>query len=248
MENPTSFDLNRAIEQWRENLAQSPAFCCGNLDELESHLRDSVAALQTRGLSASEAFLVASRRIGASNALETEFGKVNGQAIWLDRFFWMLIGLQVWGFISGAIGLITRNALFFGLYGAGYDFKAHGYTLSTTLFTLVNLAGFTGSLALCWWLFCRKGQRFGRWFATWLQSRGALALSFGALYLLSLSIGLSHGAMQFLLTTTIGRERIGEIYYAPQMISLAIAPLVTAAIFTWLTLFLARKRFRLRQA
>ena len=65
----------------------------------------------TRGLSAEEAFLVAANRIGKGSALESEFGKVNGQAIWLDRLFWMLIGYQVWGFVSGTIGLVTRNAL-----------------------------------------------------------------------------------------------------------------------------------------
>ena len=51
METTTSFDLNRAIQSWRENLAQSPAFRGENLNELESHLRDSVATWQARGLS-----------------------------------------------------------------------------------------------------------------------------------------------------------------------------------------------------
>ena len=161
METTTSFDLNHAIQQWRDNLGQSPAFRSENLNELEAHLNDSIATWQTRGLSAEEAFLIATRRIGKSAALESEFGKVNEAAVWLDRLFWMLIGYQVWGFISGAIGLVTRNALFFGLYGAGYDFKAHGYTMPVTLFALVQLAGFAGSLALCWWLFRRRGQRFG---------------------------------------------------------------------------------------
>src|SRR5690349_14090776 len=46
MENPTSFDLNRAVQQWRETLAQSPAFRGENLNELESHLSDSIAAWQ----------------------------------------------------------------------------------------------------------------------------------------------------------------------------------------------------------
>ena len=100
METTTSFDLNRAIQHWRENLASSPAFRNENLHELESHLHDSIAALQTRGLSAEEAFMVAGGRIGQVSLLKTEFGKVNGKLIWLDRILWMLIGHQVWMLIS----------------------------------------------------------------------------------------------------------------------------------------------------
>src|SRR5262245_55051661 len=69
METTTSFNLNHAIQRWRENLCQSPAFCSENLDELEVHLRDSVMCLQSRGLSEDEAFLVAVRRLGQADAL-----------------------------------------------------------------------------------------------------------------------------------------------------------------------------------
>ncbi len=247
MENPTSFDLNHAIQEWRENLAQSPAFRSENLNELESHLSDSIATLQTRGLSAEEAFLIATRRIGKGGALESEFGKLNGTAVWLDRLFWILIGYQVWTFIAGAIGLITRNALFFGLYGLHYDFKSHGHTVPVTLFTLVSLAGFAGSLALCWWLFNRKGQRFGLWLGRRLQRRTTWALTFGLFYLLSLTNSLVNGGAQSLLVRLLGREKI-DVIYISQSISFAITSLITSAVFIGLTLILARKRLRLSQA
>ncbi|HEX5399402.1 MAG TPA: hypothetical protein VFY06_10180, partial [Verrucomicrobiae bacterium] len=122
MQNEKSFDLNHAVQEWRADLAASPSFRGENLNELESHLCDSIVAWQSRGLSDDEAFLIASRRIGQGSLLELEFGKVNGAAIWLDRLFWMVVGYQVWLFISGAIRLVTRGALSFGLNGAGYDF------------------------------------------------------------------------------------------------------------------------------
>ena len=247
MENPTSFDLNRAIQSWRENLGQSPAFRSENLNELESHLCDSVATLQTSGLSAEEAFMVAANRIGKGSALESEFGKVNRTAVWLERFFWMLIGYQVWAFISGMIGLVTRNALFFGLNGAGYDFKAHGYTLTVTLLTLVYLAGFAGSLALCWWLFYRKGQRFGRWLGRLLHRRATWLLTCGALYLLPLSIFLIGWGTQALLFKSFGPEKLGEFAFSFS-VSSAITSLITPAVLVGLTLFLARKRLRPSQA
>jgi hypothetical protein len=58
MENQTPFDLNRTIQQWRQHLEQSAAFQRADLEELESHLRDSLPPLQSAGLSAEEAFLI----------------------------------------------------------------------------------------------------------------------------------------------------------------------------------------------
>jgi len=109
VQNQKSFDLNHAIQNWRESLAQSPALRAENLNELESHLRDSIATLQVRGLSTEEAFMVAAKRIGESEGLEREFRKVNKASAWLDRLLWMLIGIQVWGLTSGLIDSIARN-------------------------------------------------------------------------------------------------------------------------------------------
>jgi len=241
MENSTSFDLNRNIQQWRENLAAAPSFRNENLDELETHLRDSVAVLQNRGLSADEAFLIATRRMGAGDPLANEFSKVNGSAIWLDRLFWMVIGYQAWLFISGVTVLVIHNALFLGLNYAGYNFKAHGNAIPTTLFTLVRVAGFAGSLALCGWLFCRKGQRFGRWLGRLLQRRTTWALTFSVLYVLYSSIGLATQGMNSLLSNSIGQERVIE-FYNSQGYSILFTHLITAAIVVWLTVFLARRR------
>jgi signal peptidase I len=85
MEEQTSFDLNGAIQEWRRNLAQSAAFDSNDLDELETHLRDAMPALQAAGLSSEESFLIASRRIGTRDALESEFEKVNPGRAWLNR-------------------------------------------------------------------------------------------------------------------------------------------------------------------
>ena len=139
MENPTSFDLNRAIQQWRENLGQSPAFRSENLNELETHLCDSIATLRTRGLSAEEAFTIATRRIGKGGSLETEFGKVNQRAVWLDRVLWMLIGIQIWGLVAGLTGAVIRNALSWGWAGINYNYKESGLALPIALFSLAQV-------------------------------------------------------------------------------------------------------------
>ena len=113
MNQPTPFDLNPAIQRWRDNLGQSSAFRRENIDELEAHVRDSVAALQSQGLSAEEAFMLAAQRIGKGSSITAEFAKVNRQAVWLDRLLWVLVGSQLWLLAANVSNLIfaATNAL-----------------------------------------------------------------------------------------------------------------------------------------
>jgi hypothetical protein len=247
MKDPASSDLNRAVQQWRENLAQSPAFRGENLNELESHLCDSISTLQTRGLSAEEAFLIATRRIGNDSRLESEFGKVNSQAVWLDRLVWLLVGYQIWAIVSGALNFVANNGLYLGLYGLGYDFKTHGHALPAALFTLMQLAGIAGSLGFCGWLFCRKGPQFGRWFGSLLHHRTSWVLTFGVLYLLLLGINLLGWGTRLLLVKSMSHQQYGDLAQS-QSISYYIMLLLAPAIFVGITLIVARKHFRLRQA
>lgn len=97
MENPTAFDLNRAIKRWREDLAKCSSLRGETLDELESHLKDSVAILMDKGLSEEEAFLIAVRRCGTRKQLQVEFSK-HGLLqrgvleTWFFRVAWILVG------------------------------------------------------------------------------------------------------------------------------------------------------------
>jgi len=111
METETAFDLNLAIRRWREDLARSAAFRSENLNELESHLRDSIDRLRARELSDEEAFLIATRRVGNTQKLEQEFGKVNSAAVWLDRCLWILVAAQLWTFISSMSSFLLSAAL-----------------------------------------------------------------------------------------------------------------------------------------
>lgn len=88
MENITQFDLNLALRQWLEQLGQSPQVKAENLNELESHVRDSVVRLTDKGLSSEESFLVATHRVGSPAKLEPEFAKVNP-----NPWSWVIHGL-----------------------------------------------------------------------------------------------------------------------------------------------------------
>lgn len=108
MENQTSFDLNAAVQRWRAGLARSSSFGMNDLEELESHVRDSEALLRAQGLSAEEAFLIAIRRTGSRDVLAAEFAAVNGSSVWLDRLLWMTTG---WITMSALLSLITTLML-----------------------------------------------------------------------------------------------------------------------------------------
>jgi len=69
--------LNNALHLWLEQLGQSPQIKAENLKELESHIRDSVVQMQSKGLSPEESFLIATHRAGSPAKLEPEFAKIN---------------------------------------------------------------------------------------------------------------------------------------------------------------------------
>ena len=158
MEATTAFDLNHAIHNWRSQLAQSPAFRSENLNELESHLRDSISTLQTRGLSPEEAFSVAANRIGKDKTLVTEFAKLNARAVWLDRFLWVLVGAQGWAFVSSVTSTFQTIA-FFKLNKGNINF-ANGLTTSVLVCSLIGALGLALCIGLCWWVIAHKGVGF----------------------------------------------------------------------------------------
>lgn len=85
MANISQFDLNLALQQWLARLGQSPHMRAENLSELESHVRDSVVTLQSKGLTPDEAFLIGTRRAGNPADLEAEFAKENDGQGWRDN-------------------------------------------------------------------------------------------------------------------------------------------------------------------
>src|SRR6516225_4701656 len=69
METRARFDLKAALEDWRKQLEMQPGLTPDNRRELETHLRDSVTALQQRGLTEEESIILASRRVGQPQIL-----------------------------------------------------------------------------------------------------------------------------------------------------------------------------------
>ncbi len=74
--------LEEQIAQWRLYLRRRRAINGPDVEELEGHLRDQVAALQAAGLDADEAFLVAVKRMGSLDALSREFAREHSERLW----------------------------------------------------------------------------------------------------------------------------------------------------------------------
>lgn len=76
------FELESQIRKWRGHLRSAGSLGERDLEELESHLRDSIDDLTSRGVSAEEAFLISIRRMGDTEALGDEFAKISTESVW----------------------------------------------------------------------------------------------------------------------------------------------------------------------
>ena len=74
--------LEEQIAQWRDYLRRRQAVHGPDVEELEGHLRDQLAALTEAGLAGDEAFLVAVKRMGSLDALSREFARAHSERLW----------------------------------------------------------------------------------------------------------------------------------------------------------------------
>jgi len=183
METSTQFDLNDALRQWRDDLQASPALQGVDLEELEAHLRDSMESLRSSGLSEVEAFMVARRRLGGTEALQHEHGKINQGHVWLTRALWMVAGVLV---AHGITSLASATASLAVLGVSQFSSNGHLWGISSTVSYWGMFLGL--ATALCWTL-TQRLEAAGRW-TEWLRAHfwvGAVSL----ITLLSVSSALS---------------------------------------------------------
>jgi hypothetical protein len=114
------FDLNERLNAWKQSFDGVEALRTADVAELEQHVRDSVEALTAKGLTPDEAFAIAIRRVGDPRPLAIEFKKVNGNHIWAQRAFWMIVGFLALRILNIAVGATSRvGQLIAGLAGGG---------------------------------------------------------------------------------------------------------------------------------
>ncbi|MEL5991985.1 permease prefix domain 1-containing protein [Microbacterium phosphatis] len=74
--------IEAQIAQWRQYVLRRQAISPADVDELEDHLRAQVDDLTASGLDASEAFLVAIRRLGDVDAMSSEYAREHSDRMW----------------------------------------------------------------------------------------------------------------------------------------------------------------------
>ena len=127
MENSTDMNLEQRITRWRDSLACSPGLREQDVEELETHLRDSMDHLQDSGLSLDEAFLVAVKRTGSTSELDQQYGLANPGRIWLTRATWMLCGILLYWVMGSINGILSSASMLVGSYlSLGAELTAWG--------------------------------------------------------------------------------------------------------------------------
>src|SRR5688572_5556206 len=95
--------LELAIKQWRK--AMPGRLSEDTIDELESHLRETVAELVQSGLTPEQAFERASKELGSMGGLAREFEKTD-EGMWLPIKF--AIGVELLAVAAGVITLLLN--------------------------------------------------------------------------------------------------------------------------------------------
>ncbi len=225
MENPARFDLDKGISSWRRQLQEAMALNHEEIEELETHLRDSVSRWEKAGLAPEEAFWIARRRMGGADELADEFRKVNPERVWLSRGLWVIGGFVViqavlalssfasMAAVIGANALIRRGFDVGLITWAGRKFfedpsRANSFTIGTVS-TLAYLA-VIAVLGFLIWRGSREKGFFNR-FARWMQGHPVLGTV--TALLVSACCQLSSWAAFPLLFRMVGPTDYGTIAY-----------------------------------
>lgn len=106
MESDARFDLTTALSRWTGDFAKRGHLEPEKIAELESHLHDSIAGLQQRGLDEAESFLIATRRLGSPVQIEAEFEKAETTLLPRRALWWLILGVAGWTALGAALGTL----------------------------------------------------------------------------------------------------------------------------------------------
>jgi hypothetical protein len=143
--------LEQLVAHWRKQMATTSGFDCETLDELESHVRDTVNQFLRLGADEQEAFQRAVEQLGSFSTISSEFQK-------LKRKTWLPVKLAVGGGIAAAVGLALSLVGHFQEGGLNLLLASHVFTLTLGYMNLL----LAGALGVCF--VCRRGfSEFSIW-------------------------------------------------------------------------------------
>lgn len=142
-------ELETQISAWRNYMRRRRAIHDTDVDELEDHLRATVADLIEAGLREDEAFLIAVKRMGNLDDLSREYARVHSERLWKQLVpanspetpgFWGVrsdLMVMVGCAIVAAVGIKVP-----ALFGLDFDDDDTFYARNMGFFALVPLAAY----------------------------------------------------------------------------------------------------------
>jgi hypothetical protein len=131
--------LEQLISEWRKTMASGQRLGKDRLDELETHLRETVDQLVRTGMSEADAFETALAQLGSSPALSSEFKKLD-QRTWLPLK--VVIGIE----LAVALGMAPLLASRIINKGSGLLLATHVFTVTIGYVTVFLI----GALGICY--------------------------------------------------------------------------------------------------
>jgi hypothetical protein len=167
------FNLNENIRAWGQRLAETEALTATDIQELETHLRISVAELNSKGLSEQESFWLAAHRLGNAESLAAEYASENPAILWGRRLCWMLLGYLVLFMVFSGLN-IAENLAAIAAAAAGWSGITMFVSASVTKLLLCGLCLY----GLCL-LIRSRGSIIRHAAFGWLRNHLALGMTLG---------------------------------------------------------------------
>ena len=171
-----------------------------DIDELESHLRDTMDALRQVRLDETEAFLIASRRLGHPSALEEEYLRARPGEVWRQRAIWMVVGVMALGLFT-QLGQLLSNVLLIALGSRLQNGVILGYASLGVQATL--LAG-----VVVWFDLKTRPGRLPAWQRGLPSTAAAIAILLG----LGMAVKLGNAVAMSWAIVNSGPAVLGQFY------------------------------------
>jgi len=127
------FDLEQAIADWRRRMNAAGITGSDDLDELECHLRETIAPETRNGADLRKAFEIATAKIGRAEALKTEFRKSKRQTEWMYMKQNIFLATAAFSMLLGIHAILPALGRHYKHLGAWTRDEIYGLGLGCTL-------------------------------------------------------------------------------------------------------------------
>ncbi|MGV3774948.1 MAG: cytochrome c biogenesis protein CcsA [Verrucomicrobiales bacterium] len=237
-------NLEQWIADWRKSAMAAPNICDEMLDELESHLRDTVDSLVRSGLGETEAFQIAVAQLGSTPVIASEFRKLE-HSLWLPVKVIACVGvmaalllatvlvrsgkLQSDALLASHIYLLTlgyMTVFFSGMLGICFvcqgSFSEFSPSRSQSIRRanafFCSLALVLTSVGMILGVFWAKGE-WGRYWAWDLRETGALCVVLWLSSYLFLHRFVNSNSRTFLAVSVLGNNIVGLAWFGPPLLT-----------------------------